>query len=181
MSSKLRLVSFFACLLLFASAAHAQEASVFIGGLFPGKATVQNVRQALEHGPLYGVRLSAGFAAFLKLEGTLAFSNQFLLPQDASAATSAKGFVLNGNLLAQVPVGKVIPYATAGLGFIHQYGTGSLPIGTKFAINYGGGLKLPKLFGPLGLRFDARGYTATGVFSHSVNLFEVSGGVMIGF
>ena len=74
-----------------------------------------------------------------------------------------------------------MPYVTAGLGLIHQYGADRLPIGTKFAINYGGGLKFPKLLGRAGLRFDARGYTATGVFSHTVNMFEVSGGVMFSF
>ena len=52
---------------------------------------------------------------------------------------------------------------TAGLGSIFSFGTDSSgrpslgKIGSKFAINYGGGVKvLPA--GPVGIRFDIRGY-----------------------
>jgi hypothetical protein len=57
----------------------------------------------------------------------------------------------------------VKPYGTFGLGSVFTFGTDeegrpSLgKIGTKFALNYGGGVKvLPA--GPVGLRFDIRGY-----------------------
>ena len=74
-----------------------------------------------------------------------------------------------------------MPYVTAGLGLISQWGSDNLPIGTKFAINYGGGLKLRKLAGPLGFRIDARGYTAVKVFSRAFNMFEISGGILLSF
>jgi hypothetical protein len=54
-------------------------------------------------------------------------------------------------------------------------------VGTKLSVNYGGGVKFPKLFGPAGLRFDARGRSALRVFSRAVNLFEFSGGLMFSF
>jgi hypothetical protein len=165
----------------FVSAAGAQEVSVFVGGVFPGQATVHNVLTSLDQSPMYGVRLSAPFAIFLKVEGTLAFSNDFLFPEDVPDVAGAKGILFDGNLVAGFPVGKVVPYATVGFGVIHQYGSDNLPLGTKFDINYGGGLKLPKLIGPIGLRFDARGRSAVRVFSHSVNMFEFSGGVMFSF
>lgn len=173
-------LAFFASLLL-APALEAQDLTIYAGGLFPGHVTVDNVRTSLDRGPMFGIRLSTGFAAFLKLEGNLAFSNDFLFPHEQPGVTNAKGIMVNANLLADLPAGKVVPYATVGLGVMHQYGSSDLPIGTKFAINYGGGLKLPKMYGPLGFRIDARGYTATGVFSHAVNMFEFSGGVMFSF
>jgi hypothetical protein len=83
-------------------------------------------------------------------------------------------------MIIDIPVHRVVPYLTAGVGLIHQYGDSDLPVGTKFALNYGGGLKLPRLAGPLGLRFDLRGYRA-GAFSGSLNLFEVSGGILVSF
>ena len=56
-----------------------------------------------------------------------------------------------------------------------HWGSNNLPIGTKFAINYGGGVKLRKLAGPLGFRIDARGYTATRVFSRAFNMSKSAG------
>ena len=155
--------------------------SAFLGGVFPGNGSVNGVPTSLDRGPIFGVRLCTGFAVFLKLEHTIAFSNDFLFPHDVPGVASARGILFNSNLLANIPVGKAVPYVTAGLGLIHQYGSDNLPVGTKFAVNYGGGLKFPKLFGPVGLRIDARGYTATRVFSHSVNMFELSGGVLFSF
>ncbi len=171
----------FLALLLLPATLCAQDLTIYAGGLFPGHVTVNNVRTALDRGPVFGVRLSTGFAAFLKLEGNIALSNDFLFPHNQPGVTSAKGVMVNANLLADLPLGKAVPYVTLGLGLMHQYGSGDLPIGTKFDINYGGGLKLPKMYGPIGFRIDGRGYTATGVFSHSVNMFELSGGVMFSF
>ena len=53
-------------------------------------------------------------------------------------------------------------------------------IGTKFALNYGGGVKLMPA-GPVGLRGDVRGYTLTGVQGHKLNAVEVSLGVVFRF
>ena len=176
------LVFSLAFMLLFGSSAKSQEISVFAGGLFPGHGTVNGQSTPLDRGPIYGVRLTTGFAAFLKLEAALALSNDFLFPHNVAGVTGAKGILVNANLAADIPVGKrFVPFLTAGLGFMHQYGSNNLPVGTKFNVNYGGGLKLPRLFGPAGLRFDARGYTATHVFSRSVNMFELSGGIMVSF
>jgi len=171
----------FACLLLFAPVLRAQDLTIFAGGMMPGKANLHDVPTMLDNGPIFGVRLSTAFAAIVRLEHTLAFSNDFLFPDNEPGVTSAKGLLFNSNLLVNIPAGKAVPYVTAGLGFIHQYGSSNLPVGTKFAVNYGGGLKFLKLLGPAGLRFDARGYTATGVFSRSVNMFELTAGIIVGF
>lgn len=163
------------------SCALAQELTVFVGGIFPGSATVDNAKTSLDRGPMYGLRLSAPFAVFLKLEGSLAYSNDLLFPSGNPSVTNAKGVLADANLVLGLPFGKVVPYATAGMGIIHQYGSQHLPVGTKLGVNYGGGLKMPKLFGPMGLRFDARGRSALNVFSSAVTMFEFSGGVMFSF
>jgi hypothetical protein len=171
----------FVLLFVFVSSAPAQDLTVFAGGQFPGSVTVQNVVTSLDKGPVYGVRFSTPFALNVKMEQTLAFSNDFLFPHNLAGITKANGLLFNSNLLVNIPVGKMVPYVTAGVGFMRQSGSPNLPVGTKFTFNYGGGLKLPKLLGPIGLRFDARGYTAIRVLSHSMNLFEISGGVLFSF
>jgi hypothetical protein len=167
--------------LLLAPGAHAQEITVFAGGLLPGNIQIEDVPTSLDNSPIYGVRLATGFAGPLKLEHSFALSHDFLFPSGQPGVIGAKGIILNSNLLVNIPAGKIVPYATAGLGFISQWGSDNLPVGTKFAINYGGGVKFRKLAGPVGLRIDARGYTAINVFSHAFNMFEISGGLLLSF
>jgi hypothetical protein len=116
------------------------------------------------------------------MEHTLAFSSDYLFPSNVSDIGKAKGVIYNSNLIFNFPlkIRNAVPYITAGAGFIHQYGDANMPVGTRFALNYGGGLKFPHLAGPFGLRFDMRGYSA-GVFSNRLNMFEVTGGILFSF
>jgi hypothetical protein len=164
---------------LFAASASAADLTFYVGGIKPGKLTIENVRTSLDSSAVYGFRLSTSIIPLLGAEHTLAFSADFI-PRSLADIKDAKGFIYNSNLILNISVGKVVPYLTAGMGLVRQYGTED-PIGTKFAFNYGGGLKFARLAGPLGLRFDTRGYTALGVFSGTLNLFEVSGGILLSF
>jgi len=157
----------------------AADMTFFVGGVKSGSISYNNVKTSLDSSPVFGFRMSTGFVPFFGVEHTLAFSSDYLFPSNASIR-EAKGFVYNSNLIFNVPVKSVVPYVTAGVGLIHQYGDADMPVGTKFAVNYGGGLKLPHLAGPLGLRFDLRGYRAGG-FSNKLNLFEASAGVFLSF
>ena len=160
----------------------AADLTGYVGAVMPGKLAYSNLTDAgLGRSPIFGLRLGLNFVPRLGMEHTLAFSSDYLFPRNLSSVTQAKGFVYNGNLIVNIPVGRTVPYVTAGLGLIHQYGSPVEPVGTKFAVNYGGGMKFPRLWGPFGLRFDARGYTATGILSTRLNMFEVSGGVLISF
>ncbi len=167
--------------LLCASQAMGADLTGFVGGIKPGKLSLKGVSTALDSSPVYGFRLAFGILPFLGHEHTFGFSSGYLVPSNLSAITSAKGFVYNSNLILNAKVGGAVPFVTAGIGLIHQYGAPNLQVGTRFAFNYGGGIKFPKLLGPLGVRFDARGYTATGLDAGSVNMFEVTGGVLLSF
>jgi hypothetical protein len=167
--------------LLVAGYANAADLTAFVGGAKPGKLNKAGILTSLESSPVYGVRLSTNFVPAFGLEHTIAFSSDYLFPHNTPGVTDTKGFVYSTNLIINIPLKIMTPYVSAGVGLIHQYGSGNPPVGTKFAFNYGGGLKLPKMVGPLGLRFDARGYTATGVFSRKLNILEVSGGLLITF
>jgi hypothetical protein len=165
---------------LFAIPLQAGELTFFIGGVNPGSINYQGAKAALDGSPIFGARLGTNFVPFFGMEHTLAFSSDYLFPHNVAGIKDAKGVVYNSNFIFNVPVRKTVPYFTVGVGLIHQYGDSGLPVGTKFAFNYGGGLKFPRMMGPLGLRFDMRGYRA-GTVSNKVNLLEVSGGVMLSF
>ena len=169
----------FALPVLFGSSAVALDLTVFAGGTKPGKLDIGGIETALDGGPVYGFRLGFPIVPMLGHEHTIAFSSDYLFPSGVSDITDAKGFVYNANLIFSLPVGTIVPYVTGGVGLIHQYGSPDLPVGTKFAVNYGGGLKFPRLVGPLGLRFDARGYTAVGTSGSSLNMLEVTAGVLL--
>ncbi len=169
-----------ATVFLFALPSMALDLTFYVGGVNPGSFTYRNARTTLDGSPIYGFRLSTNFVPHFGAEHTLGFSSDYLFPKNIAGITDANGFVYNSNLIFNIPVGMVVPYLTAGAGLICQYGDGDMPVGTKFAFNYGGGLKFPKLAGPLGLRFDVRGYSA-GAFSNRLNLLEVSGGMLLSF
>jgi len=162
--------------------AAAADFTAFVGGVKPGQLTVSNVRTSLDSSPIYGFRLSTNFVPLFGMEHTLAFSSDFLFPRNnVPPVQDSKGFVYSSNLIVNIPAKQAVPYVTAGVGLVRQYGSPNLPIGTKLAFNYGGGVKFRRLYGPLGLRFDARGYSARGIFSSSLSLLEVSGGLLISF
>jgi opacity protein-like surface antigen len=124
---------------------------------------------------VFGVRI--GHGRVFGGEHTLAFSPNFI---DANT----KAFIYNSNVLVQAPLPVVRPYVTAGLGLIHTSGDGLGVFGTKFAFNYGGGVKILPA-GPVGVRFDVRGYavpsTEFKVFSaesQRLDFLEVSAGVV---
>jgi Outer membrane protein beta-barrel domain len=126
---------------------------------------------------VFGARIGHGH--IFGGEHTLAFSPNFI-------TADTKAFIYNSNILLQAPLPVVRPYGTAGIGLIHTSGnSNSLGVfGTKFALNYGGGVKfLPS--GPVGMRVDVRGYsipsTEFRLFqteSQRIDMLEVSVGII---
>jgi opacity protein-like surface antigen len=180
---QMKLILFLITLLLAGgSAAYGSDLTVYVGGMVPGRITLNNARTALEGSPVVGLRFANNFARVIGFEHTLAYSPDFLKPEDSATIQNVKGIIYNSNLVLNIPVNGVTPYFTFGLGVIAPFGSdASLLFGTKFAVNYGGGLKFNNLLGPLGLRFDARGYTATNVLSRNLRIFELSGGLFFSF
>ena len=127
---------------------------------------------------VFGVRF--GHGGIFGGEHTLAFAPNFI---DADT----KAFIYNSDFRLQAPLPVVRPYGVVGLGLIGTSGEGVGRFGTKFALNYGGGVKvLPA--GPIGIGVDVRGYSVPStefkVFStqdQTVNFLEVSIGVVFTF
>jgi hypothetical protein len=168
-----------AAAILCAAPLQAGDFTLFAGKVMPG--SINNI--SLDGSPIFGVRAATNFVPLFGMEHTLAFSSDYLYPRNVADIQNAKGFVYNANLILNLPVPAipVTPYITAGAGLLHQYGDRNLPVGTKFSFNYGGGVKMPHLAGPLGLRLDVRGYSSSAIFSSSLNMLEVTGGILISF
>jgi hypothetical protein len=178
-------------LLGLSSVASATDLTFFIGGAIPGKLSLglasdpTGTLRNLKNGPIFGIRLNKNIVRVIGLENTLAFSTNYLTPKSILNPQNARGFVYNTNLLVNIPIKKFEPYGTAGIGIIYQFGNADTPIGTKLAFNYGGGIKFVRLLGPVGLRFDMRGYRAMRILfvssKGSLNIFEASAGLIFSF
>jgi len=163
--------------------------SVFGGWNKPGKITIANVQSGLNGNGMAGVRFEADFAKILGWENTFAYSPNFGEPDILATTGDSRALIYSSNLVLNAPLGHLYPYATVGVGLLASKRVLSQPsqlltseeFGTNFAINYGGGLKLVRLAGPVGLRFDVRGYTLPDALDQRLNILEVSGGIMFSF
>jgi opacity protein-like surface antigen len=189
------------CIFAAAPAFAASDLTIFGAAQHQGKLTLQsaettafNFTTNFNPGTFgtFGIRVSHGNV--VGGEHTLAYAPNFL-------SADSKAIIYNSDILLQAPLPKVRPYVTAGLGAVFSWGTeNGLPalgnIGTRFAINYGGGIKIFPA-GPVGVRFDIRGYSIPGATfnlplitnplltvksqSQTLNLLEAGVGVVFKF
>jgi hypothetical protein len=159
----------------------AGQLSLFAGYLNPGEVNLDSVRESLRFRgtSLYGARAEVDFLKVLGMEHSFAFSprllNNTLFPQEAS---DLRGFLYSGNLVVNVPLSRFVPYVTGGVGLVKPWGTGIRPFDATFAGNYGGGVKLNRLAGPVGLRFDVRGWRTADIANRGgINIFEATAAV----
>ncbi len=170
-------------LMLFASEAQAADLSLYTGYLNPGSLSLNNVVSGLQlrSSAVYGGRFEVDFHRVLGLEENVAITPNLIRSDIFAVNTDVRGFFYHSNFVLNVPMGHMVPYATAGIGLIKPFGPGLQPFGTRFAFNYGGGVKFLRLAGILGLRFDVRGYAIPDVSSRTANMLEASGGLVFSF
>jgi hypothetical protein len=186
MKIKLVLLSVFACL-LFTPRLQAGEVILYGSTQNAGKLKFSTVTEIPENlleggrGSAFGIRLSSG--GVFGYEQNISYSPRF-------AKKEVKAFQMDSNLLIQAP-GKVVPYATAGIGFIVTWGpdfpddkdpekmaAAAFSFGTKFSLNYGGGIKLRRILGPLGFGFDLRGFTVPNARDGALHFTQMSFGAV---
>jgi hypothetical protein len=157
------------------------DITLFGGAQSPGKITLSNAASTGVTGAtqiltdprgvgIFGIRYGSG--GLWGHEETFAYTPSFL-------DSSSQAVVMNSNLRIQAPTPTIKPYATVGLGAIISWGSGVSDIGSKFAVNYGGGVKF--MPGPVGVRADVRGYVLPSVQSQTLNIAEVTLGVVFGW
>jgi len=157
---------------------HANDLTLFGGSQNPGSFTLRSASGAiLSTRPgtfgTFGLRFAHG--RVVGSETTLAYSPNFI-------STQHSAIIFNSNFMVQAPLPVVRPYGTVGLGAVYVRGSGfqAAVTGAKFAVNYGGGLKI-KLAGPLGIQLDARGYSLFGIDSQTLRILETSVGLVFSF
>jgi hypothetical protein len=154
-----------------------RDLTLFAGAQFPGDISLGTAGTGAglltdpKNVGVFGLRY--GRASLFGHEETFAYTPNFL-------DSNSKSIILSSNLIVQVPTPILRPYATAGLGPMFTWGEGPSDIGTKFFLNYGGGLKV-RPAGPVGFRFDARGYSVFGIQDQTLNMVEVSAGILFAF
>ncbi len=170
---------FVAIVLFFSVQAQAADLNLFAGYLNPGNLSLGNFRQTLDvrGTSVYGAGLEFDFHRIVGLEERVAFSPRLFSSNLVPDETDIRGFLYNSNLILNLPISHLVPYATAGIGLMKPWGSGFKPFGTKFAYNYGGGVKFQRLIGPIGLRFDVRGYTIPDAAGQTLNILEATGGL----
>jgi len=169
---------------LIAVPAEGSDVALFGGVQHEGKLTLNNAvsnASSVTFNPrnfgVFGLRLSHG--ALIGGEHTFAYAPNFIESQ-------TKAFIYHSNLLVQVPTAKIKPYVTAGLGGFFTSSDSIRDFGNKFAIDYGGGVKVfPS--GPVGLVVDVRGYSIPDIkiqnltVGKTLNIIQVSAGVAFSF
>ena len=183
---RIMLASVFAVVVAGQARAADGQFSLYAGYLNPGgNLSLTTVSNGLTNtvnfrgSALYGARAEFDFHRILGLEENVGFSPRLFNSgfNVSASAADARGFLYSSNLVVNIPLSHFVPYVTGGVGFMKPWGSGFKPFDARFAGNYGGGLKLDRLIGPLGLRFDVRGWTVANVFSKTLNMLEATGGI----
>jgi hypothetical protein len=158
------------------------QAEFYTGYLNPGTLNLDNIHQGLDFRgtSLYGARFEADFGKIFGIEQNLGFSprlfNSTLFP--TGSASDVRGFLYSSNLVLNAPLSHLVLFGTAGIGLVKPWGVNFTTFDATFAGNYGGGVKLDRLIGAVGLRVDVRGWRTADIASKGgLNIFEASAGL----
>ena len=174
-------------LLSAASSLPAGDAILYRASLETGKLEFSSIADIPENllegqsGKTFGIRLSSGKT--YGYEQNISYSPRF-------GRRGVKAFQMDSNVVVQSQ-GRFVPYGSAGLGFIFTWGqsyseeldlekmaAAAFNIGKKFSLNYGGGIKLRRIAGPVGFNFDLRGYTVPSARDGSLHFKQMSFGIV---
>lgn len=182
-------------LLSTAASLSAGEVIIYGGSQKPGKISWDYAKDVVgvigdikgDFGGTFGVRYSAG--RVIGFEQSIGYSPRFAKP-------GVKAFQTDSNLVIQAP-GKIVPYATVGIGVVRTWGndvslsdmveshdagkiaSAAFSYGSSFAVNYGGGIKVRRICGPLGFGIDVRGYKLPSFRDESLNFIQTTAGLVI--
>ena len=165
------------------------EVEGFAGYYNPGASVLHG---NFDNGFAVGGRLGQSFLGVLGTEFSYAAVTGFSAQLgDLQGTFDETIHLLNGNFVVQLPIGGFVPFATAGLGGVIGQENTNFKIRSVWTWNVGGGLKLRRIAGPVGLRFDVRYYNIPDgieilslppdINKVNFNVVEVSGGLLLTF
>lgn len=175
------------------SAVRAQriEISPYAGGILaPGQADFRFGFSDLKEEGIFGVRGGVFLTPHLEVEGNFGYINHF---EFRGTDPESRGLLWEASALYHLKLeNRIKPFVTAGVGGLTAVvdEDGPAPSGlppvfkdgdTFFTFSYGGGVKVPRLWGPLGLRGDVRGRTLPNLLGKGVTWLELTGGITLSF
>lgn len=182
---------------LLSTSAFAQkfDVSPYAGGFFPAT-DYSDTNVKLKKEGLYGVRGGYFLTSNTEVEGNFGYVNHFDFVRSGHSKTRAWLWDVNGTYhFHSSRLGKITPYATAGVGGVTLNTVDAdqaiLPIGntgrsltvknhdTFLALNYGGGIKGIRLWGPIGFRADTRFRSLPNLYGKSSTWVETTGGLLV--
>ena len=117
------------------------------------------------------------YFAIIGFENTFTYYNR---PADITGSGDS-GFAYTSGLTLNIPFSGKFGYVAAGGGFFRKQSSSSLDQGTSFLSNIGGGVKLRKLAGALGVRLDYRRCRISNIRGRGYGFNQISGGLMVSF
>ena len=170
---------------LMSSTVFAQKFEIhpYAGGFFPGKWA--DVSKFKSQG-LYGLKGGLFLTETIEVEGNFGYINHF---DFAGNDTKTRGTLwdMNGSYNFTQRYGGLRPYATFGLGGLTTHTDGPEAVFNErllvhnhdnfLSVNYGGGVKTLRLWGPMGLRADMRGRTLPRLYGEKISWLEITGGL----
>ncbi len=162
----------------------------YVGGLLTPRTIAPDSNPfTLRQQAMYGVKGEFFVSRHLEVGGNFAYVDHV----DAEESISGKrGYLWEGTANYRFDLEKVKPFLAVSVGGLTVTGdrftiaTTPLPIqvssDTFLTFSYGGGVKVPKLFGPVGLRGEMRARTVPNLlFGQSTTWLEPTGGIIISF
>ena len=157
---------------------HASEFSIVGGRTAPENLKVNSQRIELKDYSLLGARFEKDFLFILGFENSLLYGRDIITPINSEGSD---GLYYNSSFVLNFSSASIAPNLALGIGFLYRFGDSYPKSGFSFLTNFGGGLKLRELWGPIGLRIDYRRVTFYGIQGSSIGTNEFSGGAVVAF
>ncbi len=167
------------------------EVNPYAGGLFtPNSIDTETGSFDLKEEGLYGIRASFFPTENVEIEGNFGYINHFEFEE---SDPESRGYLWEASGSYRFDQEGFKPFLIVGIGGITAsvdedepgFLTATTPVfeggDTFFTFSYGGGVKTPQLWGPLGLRGDIRGRTIPNLLGEALTWLELTGGLTFTF
>lgn len=163
------------------------EVSLFVGYQYNDTIRAGAGAFELKDIGIWGLRAAIVQDGKYAVEGTFAYLPHY---EFVGADPKIRGILYEGNYVVGVPLPyrikpRIKPFATIGLGGISaldevpQRPLTTNVLSRRLTLNFGGGVKAERLWGPLGGRFDIRGRTIFDVLDKNPTGLELSAGLIL--
>jgi hypothetical protein len=167
------------------------EFTLFGGYQDPGFLNIQKPVTPFQfHGSgMYGVRAEITGLKYFGYEQTVAYSTRLLnnVVIGKGLGGDVRGLFYSSNFTVSIPmkvkyVPHFAPFITMGVGFMMPTGSSADPMNLTMVGDYGLGVKMNRLKGPFGLRFDVRNWRSKEIRRYGrgyggIAILEASGGI----